>query len=123
MESRLALVSARPYAHGHDDQPVREATPVDGLGQERRLEQAPEGPSEPATSSTVGSLREQLPPVFTIDELAAYLRVNHKTVREAIARGEIPGVCRLGNTIRIHTSTVLAWLAAGQSRVSRKRYR
>jgi len=61
------------------------------------------------------------PPVLTIDELAAYLRVNHKTVRDAIARGDIPGVRRIGGAIRIHRDTVLTWLSSGQGRVSGSR--
>lgn len=65
---------------------------------------------------------EQVPPrVMTVEELASFLRVNHKTVRDAIARGEIPGVRRIGTTIRIHTDTMLGWLAKGQERVSRSK--
>jgi excisionase family DNA binding protein len=65
-----------------------------------------------------------LPPVLTVEELAAFLRVNHKTVREAIERGDVPGVRRLGTTIRVSRDTVLAWLSSGQGRVSRsKRFR
>jgi len=56
------------------------------------------------------------PAVMTIEELADFLRVNHKTVREAIARGEIPGVRRIGGTIRIFRPAVVDWLSAGQGR-------
>lgn len=62
-----------------------------------------------------------LAPVVTIEELSAYLRLNHKTVRDAIARGDIPGVRRIGGTIRIHRDTVLTWLSSGQGRVSHSR--
>ena len=52
-----------------------------------------------ATSAAAGSeLRDEIlgavqeiPVVLTVDELAALLRVNRKTVYEALARGEIPG--------------------------------
>jgi excisionase family DNA binding protein len=64
---------------------------------------------------------DALAPIATIEELSAYLRLNHKTVREAIARGDIPGVRRIGGAVRIHRDTVLAWLAAGQGRVSHSR--
>jgi excisionase family DNA binding protein len=65
-----------------------------------------------------------LPQVLTVDELAALLRIDRKTVYSAIRAGEIPGVRQLGRTIRIHRGTVLAWLAQGQGRVSRsKRFR
>jgi excisionase family DNA binding protein len=62
-----------------------------------------------------------LPEVLTVDELAALLRVDRKTVYAQIARGEIPGVRRLGKTIRISRDAVLRWLAEGQGRVSRSR--
>jgi excisionase family DNA binding protein len=60
-------------------------------------------------------------PVLTVDELAVLLRVERKTAYAAIARGEIPGVRRVGRTIRIFRQAVLDWLASGQGRVSRSR--
>jgi excisionase family DNA binding protein len=57
------------------------------------------------------------PPILTIEELAAYLRLNHKTIRDAIGRGDIPGVRRFGGAVRIHRDTVVSWLASGQGRV------
>jgi excisionase family DNA binding protein len=74
-----------------------------------------------ASGAPLPSSVEPLPPVLTIEELSAFLRVNHKTVREAIVRGEIPGVRRVGIAIRIHTATVLAWFAKGHVAVSRSR--
>jgi excisionase family DNA binding protein len=62
----------------------------------------------------------ELPDVLTVDELATLLRVNRKTAYEAVARGEIPGACRVGRTIRICRDTVLDWLG-GHVRVSRDR--
>jgi excisionase family DNA binding protein len=60
-------------------------------------------------------------PVLTVDELASLLRVDRKTVYAAIARGEIPGVRRIGSLLRISRERVLAWLSQGQDRVSRSR--
>jgi excisionase family DNA binding protein len=57
------------------------------------------------------------PPILTIEELATYLRLNHKTIRDAIGRGDIPGVRRFGGAVRIHRDTVVSWLASGQGRV------
>jgi excisionase family DNA binding protein len=62
----------------------------------------------------------ELPPVLTVDELAALMRVDRKTAYAAIARDEIPGVRRLGRALRVHRDTVLAWLC-GQDRASRSR--
>jgi excisionase family DNA binding protein len=59
--------------------------------------------------------------VLTVDELAALLRVNRKTVYDALGRGEIPGARRIGATYRILRDAVLEWLASGQDRVSRSR--
>ena len=56
--------------------------------------------------------------VLTVDELAALLRVNRKTVYDALSRGEIPGARRVGSTYRILRAAVIGWLASGQGRVS-----
>lgn len=40
------------------------------------------------------------------------LRLNRKTVYEAVQSGQIPGAVRVGNTIRFSRDTVLAWLKA-----------
>jgi excisionase family DNA binding protein len=58
---------------------------------------------------------------MTVDELAELLRVERKTAYAAIANGEIPGVRRVGRSIRIFRQAVLYWLASGQGRVSRSR--
>lgn len=62
-----------------------------------------------------------LPAVLTVDEFAALLRLNRKTVYDALARGDIPGARRIGGTYRILRDAVIDWLASGQARVSRKR--
>ncbi len=59
-----------------------------------------------------------LPTFLTVDELAKLLRVNRNTAYEAIQRGEIPGVNRIGRKIRICRSTVVEWLR-GQGRGAR----
>jgi excisionase family DNA binding protein len=62
-----------------------------------------------------------LPDVIDVDEVAALLRVDDKTVREMFARGEIPGR-RVGRKlIRFNREAVLGWLAQGcASRSSRR---
>jgi len=64
---------------------------------------------------------DALPEILTADEVAQLLRLNRKTVYEALARGEIPGARRIGRTYRIARSALLEWLANGQVRVSRSR--
>jgi excisionase family DNA binding protein len=61
------------------------------------------------------------PVIITVDELAALLRVNRKTVYDALARGDIPGARRIGATYRIHRDAVLDWLASSQDRAARSR--
>ncbi len=59
----------------------------------------------------------ELPVFLTVDELAAFLRINRDTAYRLCASREIPGVRKLGRCIRIHRDTVLAWFV-GQDRVS-----
>ena len=66
---------------------------------------------------------EGLPPILTVDELAAFLRLNRKTVYEAVSRGEIPGVRRIGHTFRISRDSVLQWLRSQGGFGSRRRPR
>lgn len=56
--------------------------------------------------------KRQVPDVLTVRETAALLRVERKTIYELAARGELPGVRRLGRLIRISRSAVMGWLAA-----------
>ncbi|MDC0708770.1 helix-turn-helix domain-containing protein [Stigmatella sp. ncwal1] len=48
--------------------------------------------------------------VLTVEEAAAFLRVNRKTLYEAVRLGSIPGVIRIGRSIRISRSTLLGWV-------------
>ena len=83
-----------------------------------------EHPHEPLREQSAALLSGPAPPlpdVLTVDELATLLRVERKTVYAAIARGEIPGVRRIGAILRVSRDAVLAWLAQGQGRVSRSR--
>lgn len=58
--------------------------------------------------------------VLTVDELASLLRVSRNTAYQAINAGEIPGVRRIGRTIRISRDAVLVWLG-GKDHVPRSR--
>jgi excisionase family DNA binding protein len=77
--------------------------------------------SEPPSTPSPPSSRHDLPIFLTVDELAKLLRVNRKTVHDALSRGEMPGAQRIGGTYRISRDAVLRWFAAGQSRVPRTR--
>jgi len=58
------------------------------------------------------------PSVLTVDELAALLRVNRKTVYVALSRGDIPGARRIGGTYRILREAVIVWFTSSNGRVS-----
>jgi excisionase family DNA binding protein len=60
---------------------------------------------------------EELPAMLTVDEAAVFFRVNRKTLYEAIEHKLVPGVIRLGKTIRISRDALMAFLS-GQGRVS-----
>lgn len=60
--------------------------------------------------------------VLTVAEAAALLRLNKKTVYDAVDRNELPHQ-RIGWKIRISRTALLAWLTQGQGRVSRSKRR
>ena len=53
---------------------------------------------------------EKLMSLLTVDEAAAFLRVNRKTLYEAVRLGRVPGVVQLGRSIRISRDALLQWL-------------
>ncbi|MBK9519109.1 MAG: helix-turn-helix domain-containing protein [Anaeromyxobacter sp.] len=56
-----------------------------------------------------------LPPALTVDEAARLLRVNRKTLYDAVRDGRVPGVVRMGRTIRIGRDALLDWLKGNSS--------
>jgi len=84
----------------------------------------PVGSRQPATTHGGRRDEEEADPessVLNVDELATLLRVNRKTVYDALSRGQIPGAIRIGGRYRILRNAVLHWLADGQGRASRSR--
>jgi len=51
--------------------------------------------------------------VLTVAELAARLRLGRRATYEAIARGEVPGVIRIGHAIRLSASAIDHWIRTG----------
>jgi excisionase family DNA binding protein len=47
--------------------------------------------------------------VLTVDEAAVLLRVSRFTLYAEIKRGHIPGVVRIGRTIRLSRGALAAW--------------
>lgn len=71
------------------------------------------GPTHGTAAVLDTPLTEPASAVLTVDEVAALLRLNRKTIYEAFQRGDLPGGRRLGRSIRFDRATILAWLAAG----------
>ena len=75
---------------------------------------SPAGASLPNPASAI-------PLILTVDEVAELLRVNRKTVYQAAANGDIPGVRRLGRTLRFYGPALAQWLQSGMgSRTGRR---
>jgi|GEM_PF-848125 len=74
----------------------------------------------PADVCTVGSEScdpsHALPSVLTVQEIANLLRVNRKTIYDAVRARTIP-FARVGRLLRFNRDAVLHWLR-GQGRVS-----
>ncbi len=87
---------------------MNEATTIEDSGRTRRSDSG----ADPV-----------LPMVLTPDELAKMLRVRRRSVYEAISRGDIPGVRRIGRKVRIDRDSVLAWMADGHGRAPRSNRR
>lgn len=49
--------------------------------------------------------------VIRVEDLAARLDIGRRAAYEAVARGDVPGVIRIGRSIRISRVAVDRWLA------------
>ena len=61
-----------------------------------------------------------LPALLTVAEAAVLLRVNRKTIYEAIRCGNMPGAIRVGRVLRIQRDAVLSWDRQGRVVPTRK---
>jgi len=66
------------------------------------------------TLLSVGVVSEQmhdLGPVMTIPEVSEILRVHPSTIRRLIKRGDFPGFFKIGDSWRVTSEALVAWLA------------
>lgn len=63
------------------------------------------GPKEAA-----GAPSSEVLDFLTVEEAAALLRVNRKTLYESIRLGQVPGIVRLGRVLRIRRSALVNWM-------------
>ena len=74
--------------------------------------------SAPATAAALAAVERHLAPavatsdVMTVREVAVFLRLDRKTVYDAIARGELPAR-RVGRRVVVSRTALIAWLASG----------
>lgn len=59
--------------------------------------------------------------MLSVDETAALLKLNRKTVYEMVRNGELPGAQRFRGTIRVYRPTLLASFAAGELPAKRRK--
>lgn len=52
------------------------------------------------------------PDVMTVREVAAFLRLDRKTIYDAATRGELPAR-RVGRRVLVSRAALVAWLASG----------
>jgi excisionase family DNA binding protein len=52
------------------------------------------------------------PEFLTVEEAAELLRVNRKTLYEAIRLEQVPGVARIGKSLRIRRAALVEWTAS-----------
>ncbi len=50
--------------------------------------------------------------VIRVEDLAAMLDIGRRAAYEAVARGDVPGVIRIGRSIRVSRQAVDRWLAS-----------
>ncbi|NVJ20662.1 helix-turn-helix domain-containing protein [Myxococcus sp. AM011] len=60
-------------------------------------------------SEPISTGPEALPSFLTVEEAATLLRVNRKTLYEAIRLGHVPGVARIGKALRIRRDALVTW--------------
>lgn len=65
------------------------------------------------TASVTPNVTADAQDVMTVPEAAKLLRVNHKTVRAACAKGTLPHV-RIGKLIRLSRTALLRWIETGR---------
>lgn len=90
-------------------------------GKGNRAHASQDGLSPMAEPTSARDNTSGRPEVMTVDETADLLRVNRKTIYDLIARGELPGVRRVGRSIRISRDAVLDWLGQGGVPPTRRR--
>lgn len=64
----------------------------------------------PATAIRGTHTGNDLPLLATVEETAALLRTTRKAIYSMIARGQLPGVTRIGRRVLIRTPDLLDWL-------------
>lgn len=70
-------------------------------------------PNKAATYPRVRRVVPENAEFLTVRELAKLLRLSEDVVRARLADGTVPGLVRVGRTVRVSLAAVRAWLEAG----------
>lgn len=104
-KSPSGKASAKPRKKRRSTANVRQGA-LSTFARDRRRDDVSQGAAAamPSAGSTI---------FLTVDEVAALLRVNRKTVYEAIAARELPGARKLRGVVRVHRETLVRWFLDG----------
>jgi excisionase family DNA binding protein len=80
-----------------------------GAARHSQLPEPQTGLDPQAPSSAVSADEGYQPLALTVSEAARILRVNPKTLYQAIKLGQVPGVIHVGRTIRVSRAALLGW--------------
>ena len=85
------------------------------------LENSPVGSTPSVPAAPLGQADMPWHEFVSVDELAAELQLNRKTLYNAIRQRQVPGVRAVGNRIIVHRPTVVDWFRNGRGAVPRSR--
>jgi len=60
-------------------------------------------------------IRAGLPPLLTVDEVAAILRTSRKAIYAMVERMQLPGVIRIGRRLLVRRDDLFSWLDEGRA--------
>lgn len=109
-------VRVGPLEDSRVDSRIDEAAAAHHLEQGSRSARPDDPPDQEAAAP-----RPSADVLMTVEEVAELLRVGRNSIYHAIGRGELPGVRRIGRTIRILRSALLGWFAEEDRQPTRRR--
>jgi len=63
---------------------------------------------------------EDLPPIMSVEQFALWMHIARQSAYKAVRSGQVPGVVRIGKTLRIYRDAVIRWVEQGNVSLKRK---